>query len=71
MQYVTQARKSFVRTNANIQSAPKTLGLFSSREMGKRLSCLPVEVESELKLRGLSYHKNSGGLLWQVWSDAC
>ncbi len=40
--------------------------LFSSRELGKRFNCLPAEVEKELVQHGMSYHKNSGGLLWEV-----
>jgi len=44
----------------------KLARLFSSSELGHRFHCLPAEVENELKERGLSYHKNSGGLLWEL-----
>jgi len=54
MQYVDSACKT------------KVLGLFSSRELGHRFHCSPADVETELKQRGLPYHKNSGGLLWEV-----
>ena len=51
-----------------VQSLPvsNVVRLFSSRELGARFGCHPAEVENELEQRGLSYHKNSGGLLWEV-----
>ena len=51
--------------------ASSVFSLFSSHELSQRLHCSPANVERELRERGVPYHKNSGGLLWEICADAC
>ena len=66
MQYAAHSDKSFVNNTTKVQRSIEQT-LLSTRELGMRLKCLPAEVERELQQRKMPYHKNFGGILWQLY----